>query len=1304
VADITRETFDKTKNYGRVVIQKGEPVVDNEFNEQSDILMSQTMEVGRSTHQEAFRATEGKGWLAFAEGSDWLVYPSSTTELSVTAGDLYVDGFQLTLDADYNLMTTGGLSITLPTVADVYGLVYMDVVLAEKDSTDDPNIATPQLGETSVRRAYQVTFGFSTSNVSFAAAKSALSTLSGTEPRLWKGNQGRVFLARFFLASGAATITTESLVDMRQPTPAGTCFQAHRFVKTLRANSGDGSTVADGAITWMNNKLQIGRYPGGAATETQNILAGLVLLTPSAPDVHHSKRSTVDTVDQTNSWSLADKEALGFRARDLALFNKKDLVTSPRRLMHDTTPALASPSAVAVLRVTTLTVVSVDSFEPGGGSFILCTRIGNDLVWFNGQVTRGNSGTNNAAFVELGDQPSPFKAVLGKSGSYHAGPSASGVNSSLEWALNHSIHDSASGVIKTSTEVRDLRFFLRPDTYVFSQGNHSYGVDEDSTEVIELVGDNAENTTIQPTPPANGGRSTSVKGALTLSAKVVILRNLYFSGSGTAGTNDPGYDVVINAQKVIIENCRFQRGARIKAGNVTVRNCEFLGSIGTNATLYWPTQTTGEAPALLRLVAPGTTTRSLTWLVENNDFYGDLPLGCCAMVAVGSNHSVSAQHTTTILNNRFRYRQAAADSTIPAVAITDSWGRVSIKGNDFRGSSGIVKAGNGASGAFPFDGLYDGCPLYKYGNGSSNAHIMATAYVSMAHGRRQGTNTEISGNTFDMTKVGVHTGGSARYAMWGGVIGFSNDNTMGTSGAESVFFGIRIHDNTFDMYSENDKFDPGNTNDHPATWGVYFSRSVQDTSAVSSYKLKDIHICNNGFNWYHPDGSSEIHKHWRSVLPGDVSAWAGTGKLTDQPALVSVVLKNGVNGITMGTSDGVIIDGNRMMQDQERGGGWSITAITLAMETAAPYYAWMSIIVDNEQWPYVQAAPTADADGYLDVASPACDSGCVIVNNDIALPVYHPDAGTAYLIAGIELHGVYRGRVHNNQCILAGAGGGLACAGVYMLTTLRCHASGNTVLADVGVSGPANNYASDNICDQCATPLGGALVTTFTGATSNFSLGGTILGLQEDVKTMDLEALSPHALQATLLLVLVIQAVRVTAERLVPSLPSSEVWRKAVLPLFPIVLSLVGAFYVPLLADPGLTSTADKVKYAIAVGALAGQGFEVVKGLIVQLVKRLTGVDISPYLVAQVPEDKKEKPLCRIVCTPSGSRASVTPTSTGASTPSRSLSSRTATRRTCRRTSTSRTSARTLSARTRHSAARAILVVCSTEQTSRSRL
>lgn len=137
VANISRNSFNESKQYDKVILQQGVPLTDYDFNEAQDI---QRVKLRRILKELFGDGAIGDGFKVVAQAT-----PDNT--VIVKAGTLYVQGYRVNKSTD--------ITVTMPappTSGTRTDYVYVDVTESEVDSVMDPDIVHPKLTMEPTRR------------------------------------------------------------------------------------------------------------------------------------------------------------------------------------------------------------------------------------------------------------------------------------------------------------------------------------------------------------------------------------------------------------------------------------------------------------------------------------------------------------------------------------------------------------------------------------------------------------------------------------------------------------------------------------------------------------------------------------------------------------------------------------------------------------------------------------------------------------------------------------------------------------------------------------------------------------------------------------------------------------------------------------------------------------------------------------------------------------------------------------------------------------------------------------------------
>lgn len=148
MADVSKNSFDVSKDYRKVIYQQDRPVLDFELNEEQDIQ--------RAQRNFLIRHSSGD----FHLGDGFLVVPVDSPELSgnrvvVRHGSVVHNGKHIRLDEDF-VIGEDDSPLTTPT-DDRIDTIYVKYFDEEVTSVDDPDIVDPEFGqETAIRSRLRV--------------------------------------------------------------------------------------------------------------------------------------------------------------------------------------------------------------------------------------------------------------------------------------------------------------------------------------------------------------------------------------------------------------------------------------------------------------------------------------------------------------------------------------------------------------------------------------------------------------------------------------------------------------------------------------------------------------------------------------------------------------------------------------------------------------------------------------------------------------------------------------------------------------------------------------------------------------------------------------------------------------------------------------------------------------------------------------------------------------------------------------------------------------------------------------------
>jgi len=334
MADITAELYDPTKQYRKVLFQKGRVVLDAELN------AAQDQAHGFASHAKTRAKSHG-----VVRPLDYRVIGTGLSrDITIGAGTLYVQGQPYTIDADTLLSVLMATSNPLPTNggADRFDWVYVDFQETEFTALDDGTMTVAAVGETAIRRKMRATWGVSIGSVPGAPAG---------EGDLLTGNTWRVVVARIFRPTGQAAVNQDEILALLRPLREVEGVWRHETYLRLDENA---------AMRWISgsSQLQIGALD---ATGTLAAGAGLGIY-------HHGGRSLL-----TGVHTVATGKMLCVRPNYLALS------------AEGVTPLLDGTLGTQFEETYDDPVVVVDfeDFDPNAGYVVIAMNFANTEIRLN---------------------------------------------------------------------------------------------------------------------------------------------------------------------------------------------------------------------------------------------------------------------------------------------------------------------------------------------------------------------------------------------------------------------------------------------------------------------------------------------------------------------------------------------------------------------------------------------------------------------------------------------------------------------------------------------------------------------------------------------------------------------------------------------------------------------------------------------------------------------------------------------------------------------------------------------------------
>ena len=920
MARISRNSFQRGKNRSKVIQQFGVPVVDADFNEAQDILQVMAAEAAMASMTTLRATLSGAVRTGIASGTDWQPYATGTAAIFITKGTIYVDGYQLTLDADVDV-SANGVAFPAP-VTDVYGLLFVDIVLAEKDSSADASIAIPNVGETSLRQVLSTTWTKTESPTSFEAAFTAAAALPVVgAATIWKGNTARVFLARYRRLNGVATVAAAAVFDMRGSIPAERNYRTPllKFHKAADNLPDEANGHRDGYALWdaTTGSLQIGNR-ANATTDADKLLGAVVLRTPGAPNHRIALDSAQEwtklgaatangtplTFDGTQGLIIADGSGVGYFPAiptnlSAPFANKVGAFTD----VYSVVPVPATQNVAAGVSLSVQTMATFAANQ-GPGTFMLCYRQGLDLIWWNGHVTKGN--LNQPVLDDpTGAIPPNYQLVVGKNGSVHGSGS---------WALETGLDYLASGFGAGALGLgRVVKALAQRGSWDFARAVRKYGTIIEGgaiptyhvdNQLFQIEGDGPGLTKIIFNPAETSSRVVTDLAEGVVTAHKIVLRGITFASAEDA-THARGYLLSLKAFEVVLENCHFFGGVQIDSPRITIRGCYFAG-VGS-AVSHWAATNTNFTAQHLNIVAPtGATTTSIKTLIEDCRFDVSNDLGTHSSVVIYP----ADRSIIVIRNSDWAYVSGLAQAS--AISIRSVFGNVSIDDCAFRDASGIAKAGTAGAVDFSITNDYNGSLLtLKVG-----VLYDAAAYISCVVGRARSGTTNVRRCRFHLGNIGNGNTGS-RYILWAAMACVINSKT---AAASVEMANILFAENRIQLGMDNGLgvgWDTTNAAlNQPVTYGFVLGPEYVDPLSITNYVAQDIEVANNFFDI---GGEGLVKNAYRGIF-GPSWAWPATGNWVTITSAPIVIFNGSGRATAVGivltgrTTHAIKVDGNRILQ------------------------------------------------------------------------------------------------------------------------------------------------------------------------------------------------------------------------------------------------------------------------------------------------------------------------------------------------------------------------------------------------------
>lgn len=189
MADITINSFVESKQYGRVLYQKGRDLVEAELNEMQDI--------ERVLRRRSMQNIFGHGFISTGFR---ITASANPNEILIAQGNSLIQGEHINNPSQFPIQ-----ALTTP-VADRADIVYLKVREIEITSGDDPQIEFSDIGETARRLKLEWE----------VIVEEGTTTLPTTTGDLHDGGIHYELIGYLFRLAGNASVTTPMIVDARR--------------------------------------------------------------------------------------------------------------------------------------------------------------------------------------------------------------------------------------------------------------------------------------------------------------------------------------------------------------------------------------------------------------------------------------------------------------------------------------------------------------------------------------------------------------------------------------------------------------------------------------------------------------------------------------------------------------------------------------------------------------------------------------------------------------------------------------------------------------------------------------------------------------------------------------------------------------------------------------------------------------------------------------------------------------------------------------------------------------------------------
>lgn len=792
MAQTTRNSFKEEKNFKGVLHQATRPVTDADLNEGQDIaaldLASSVRSVVGASDAIVRTGDPAKFSLAYIDNDgDWAMEVLPGGAIQFGTGPLYVNGYRFLSSEIFN--TSGSLSLTM-SAFNAYGFIYADVYLDEVDSTEDPDIAYPFIGETGLRRKLRLDFGKVSSATSFEAAFNALVALPAApvaNGSVQTGYKARVLVGRFYYPADA------------DPSDASEAPALVPLLQRLKQDT-DLLVSTPEALVWTGAYLTVGSFSGDDETTMISVALGgseaiqYAGRSVTAPPAANAAPGRIPTTPSTaQAWAIPAGYALGWLAEGTSTNRSSQLLHLPLAPLQPVFFDSEVTDVAYKMRVAKLVVAPLADFSSQPGTRILCyhnpssTGI-SDLIFPSSGLVLPAPPTGRAVAGRIGVEPNEWNAVVSSA----SGGSAHFFGArSLERVLELLWYSSAS-----SNYVDDFSVLAKAGTYTFGATARTIGpAPTVTTSRLRIKGAGANKTTLTAYTTIH-----TTEGYLVLSADTIVIEDVRLSEAIYSGVAK-SYGWTLTGRKVILRNCIIDCPVKIKADIIEVVGCEgkFYDQLG-NRTEH--VQGRLGASCLHLAVGAGLGT---SWVVTDCFFQQQTTsitdrFPVLLLDVTGA--SALKPFTVDVRNTNFDFKPPVAElaDAPAAISVSGKYGRISVTRCGFYSHPGFPRDTADTAQAAPLTETspFVGSPVYIYGSAANADYINATttAYVSCVTDRAQRSSIDVSGCDFDQSRLGFAESDSSQYL--GAFMAMHNGYTVRGVNAFSVC-NLFFRNNTLQM-------------------------------------------------------------------------------------------------------------------------------------------------------------------------------------------------------------------------------------------------------------------------------------------------------------------------------------------------------------------------------------------------------------------------------------------------------------------------------------------------------------------------